>query len=189
MGAILLIVGGWAVWHTGILDMNNQSTTQSHGDTVHVHSDFVMYINGSKVDLTADKYQSTTYDPKHLSFHLHDGVDTMLHRHADELALGEFLDSLGFRLMDDCLATDLGEEYCVSDEKVLRLYVNGEINDALAQYITQEEAQILLYFGDNNSEAIQKLNESITDEACIYSGNCPERGDPPFESCALTCEI
>lgn len=182
------MVAGWAGWHTGILGINNQPT-QSHRDKVHVHSDFAMYINGSKVDLTDGKYQSTTYEPKHLTFHLHDGVDTMLHRHADGVTLGDLFDSLGFTLTNDCLTTDPGEEYCTSEEKVLRLYVNGKNQDTLFDYITQEEDRILLYFGDNNPTQIQMLNESITDEACIYSGTCPERGDPPYESCALTCEI
>jgi hypothetical protein len=188
MGAILLVVAGWTVWYTGIFGTNNQPA-QSHSDKVHVHSDFAMYINGSKVDLTDEKYQSTTYDPKHLSFHLHDEVDNMLHRHANGITLGDFMSSIGFTLTDECITTDLGEEYCAGEDEILKLYVNGEVQESVAEYITQEEDQILLYFGDGDSGIITQLIENVTDEACIYSGNCPERGDPPYESCAQTCEI
>jgi hypothetical protein len=156
---------------------------------VHVHSDFLFYIHSMKVDLTADRYQSSTSSVKHKSFHFHDNIDTMLHRHADGLTLGDFMSSIGIMLTKDCVTLDTGEQYCTDDKNALRMYVNGEVVEDPAAYITQEEDRILLYFGDPNSTDVQTLLSQVSDLSCVYSGTCPERGEPPAESCGITCEI
>jgi hypothetical protein len=156
---------------------------------VHVHSDFLFYINAMKVDLTADRYQSSTSSVKHKSFHFHDNIDTMLHRHADGLTLGDFMSSIGITLTQDCITLDTGEQYCTDDTNTLRMFVNGEVVEDPANYITKEEDRILLYYGNSNSTDVQTLITQVSDLSCVYSGTCPERGKPPAESCGITCEI
>lgn len=156
---------------------------------VHVHSDFSFYILGEHIDLTAEQYQSSAERINHPTMHFHDGVDTMIHRHAAGITLGEFMRSLGLTLTSDCITLNTGTTYCTDATNTLTLFVNGTKVDAPASYVTQEEDQILLYYGDSTSPDIIRLQSEITDQACMYSGKCPERGAPPFESCGLTCEI
>ena len=52
-----------------------------------------------------------------------------------------------------------------------------------------DEDKVLLYYGDHSRENIESWFEQISNDACIYSYTCPERGTPPPESCGLTCEL
>jgi len=161
----------------------------SMSSEVHVHADFSFYVLGQRVDLREEKYQSSAQRTNHPTMHFHDGVDTMIHRHQEGIILGAFLGSLGFTLTDTCVTFDSGTNYCSDGNDVLKLYVNGKPVSDITNYVTEEGDQILLHFGDPKSPQITTFQEEITDEACLYSGTCPERGDPPFESCGLTCEI
>ncbi len=184
---LLLLCAAYGLYHYG--DTLRERFFPVATQAVHVHADFSFYILGERVDLTAEKYQSSAESVKHPDVHFHDGVDTLIHRHADGTTLGTFMASLGFTLTDSCVTTDTGAEYCTDDTNALLLFVNGMVADSPSTYITQEEDRLLLYYGDPQSADIRRLQAEITDEACIYSGNCPERGEPPFETCGLTCEI
>lgn len=160
-----------------------------YDDVVHVHADFLIMIDDQRIDLTDKKYQSSAEAILHKNVHLHDGEDNVVHRHAEDITFVEFLDSLGFTLTNECLSNDIGESFCTNNEKNVALYVNGDIVENVANYIPQEEDQILLYYGIKGSQKVFEYQTAITDESCIYSGTCPERGVAPAESCGLTCEI
>jgi hypothetical protein len=160
-----------------------------YSDEVHVHADFLIMVNDTRIDLTDEKYQSSVEQILHKNVHLHDGEDNVVHRHAEGITFAEFLSSLGFTLTNDCLSNDGGESFCTSDEKSLALYVNEILIADVTSYIPQEEDRILVYYGAPNSPKIAEYQAAITDESCIYSGTCPERGVAPPESCGLTCEI
>ena len=161
----------------------------THSDDVHVHADFVMAIDGKKMDLTQDKYQSKVGDIKHADIHLHDNQGNIIHRHAEGVTFGDFLRSIGFLFTDECITLDTGEEYCADSDHTLSLYVNNEAQTAINDYIIEDNDRVLLYYGEKDSTEISNMLDSITDEACIYSGTCPERGTPPPEACGLTCEV
>lgn len=163
--------------------------TTYYDDAVHVHSDVLVYIEGEQFDFTEEKYQSSIENILHKNYHFHDNDDNVIHRHAAGLTLPEFFDSLGFTLTDDCLTTDQGQEYCTQSDGVLRLYVDGEIQEDVTNYIPQEEDRILVYYGAPDDPAVDTYLNEISDDACYYSGTCPERGTPPPESCGITCEM
>ena len=156
---------------------------------VHVHGDFALYVLDTKIDLTADKYQSSPESVKHPDMHFHDNVDTIIHRHADEVTLAEFMSSIGFTLTDSCITMDTDEVYCTDEQNVLMLFINGKAEKNIAHYVTTEEDRILLYYGDPQSSSVATYQAEITEQSCMYSGTCPEKGTPPSESCGLTCEI
>lgn len=181
---ILVVSFAYAVYDT-LFEAKSATETEE----VHVHSDFLMYLNGKEIDLTADRYQSEAAHVLADDFHFHDNNDEVLHRHADDLTLAFFLSSLGYKLTESCLTTDANAIYCTNVDKVLRLYVNREKLTDITKYIPQEGDQILLYYGKPEDPAIEEHLNKVTDDACIYSGTCPERGLPPPESCGLTCEL
>jgi len=170
--------------------INEKYLTDTHtSDEVHVHADFSIYTNDTRLNLTNDKYQSSTGNKKHEDIHLHSSDDHVVHRHAEGITFAEFLSSIGFTLTDNCFTTDDGTTICNSDTTVVTLYVNGQPHPHPETYITQEEDQVLLYAGAKDNPNIATYLESITDESCIFSGTCPERGIAPSEDCGLTCEI
>lgn len=156
---------------------------------VHVHSDFLLYINDREIDLTADRYQSSASSTKHAFIHLHDGFDNVVHRHKEDITFVSFLESLGFIVTNSCIALETKEQFCTDEDSMLRLYVNGKPITDIEKYVTQEEDQIFLYYGNKQSSQIQEQINAVTEDSCLYSGTCPEKGEPPAESCGLTCEI
>ncbi len=184
IAGIVLVVGGFTTYDTIFKKDNTLSKSE-----VHVHADFLAYINNERLDLTAEQYQSSVEQVLHKDFHLHDNKDNLIHRHAENLTLVDFLSSLGFAVTDTCLTTDTAEHFCTDEEKVLQLYVNEKTVPNILTYVPQEEDKILLYYGTSDNPELETYLAQVTDESCIYSGTCPERGTPPPESCGLTCEI
>ncbi len=159
-------------------------------DKVHVHSDFVMYLDGEQYDLSDDKYQSGGEQVLHKHVHLHDNDDDVIHRHDHGITLENFFTSLGFTLTNNSVTNDRGETFTTNNTNELMVFVNDERIEDFINHVNQEEDRILIYYGDkNDSETIKNLLLEITDKACIYSGTCPERGTAPPESCGLTCEL
>jgi hypothetical protein len=178
MGVFLITQAPWA-----------DDTHPAHSDEVHVHADFLIVIDNKKIDLTADKFQTKAGEAERIEIHLHDNQGNIIHRHAEDITLAEFLGSIGFELTESCLTLDTGEKYCQDETNSLTLYVNKESRTPLSQYVTNEADQVLLYYGNKDSAQITQYLNEVTDEACIYTGTCPERGTPPPEACGLTCEI
>ncbi len=177
--------------HAVIASTTPDTTIHATGtDDVHVHADWLVMLDHEQYRFTEDRYQSPGGDYKHEYLHLHSGDDHVIHRHADDAPMGEFLESIGLLLDEDetCLQTDLDTEYCETDTKQLLLYVNGEPVDSIAAYEFQDEDQMLLYYGDPNDERVSEYLDEISDEACLYSGTCPERGVAPPTDCGITCE-
>lgn len=161
----------------------------SHDNVVHVHGDFRMYIKDERIRFTEEKYQSSTALTHHVSLHFHDGNDEVIHRHADNVTLAEFFDSIGITVTNDCLTMDTGVKHCTNATNTLMLIVNNERVIDIEDYIFAEEDRILIYYGDPTNPKIRDYTVGVTDLACMYSGTCPERGTPPTESCGLTCEV
>lgn len=155
---------------------------------VHVHSDIALYVNDQKVDLAVEQYQSSVGNIKSEDIHLHDRNGKVVHRHAKGITFVEFINSLGYTLTNDCLTTDIGQQYCNTATTSVALYVNDTRIEDIASYITQEEDKILLTVGEKDKNLKEQL-ASVTDEACIPSGTCPERGVPVVETCGLTCDV
>jgi hypothetical protein len=148
-----------------------------------------MYIGDERIRFTDDKYQSSTAHTHHASLHFHDGNDEVIHRHADNVTLVEFFESIKMELNNECLTLDTGTQYCTNATDTLILIVNNERITDIVNYIFAEEDRILMYYGDPTNPNIPDYIKGVTDLACMYSGTCPERGTPPTEGCGLTCEV
>lgn len=158
--------------------------SQAPTEKYHVHADFKVYINNNPIDFSQAKYQSKEDKELDPYLHLHDGNGNILHVHKKGLNLDRFFQSFKISLTNECLNLDTGEKYCTSGGKTLKMYVNGKINTQFASYEPQDLDRILLSYGNDSEEVIQKQVSSVTDDACKYSLKCPERGKPPTENCA-----
>src|SRR3989344_1162870 len=158
---------------------------------LHYHTDFALYINGERYDFAQERYMSK--EDKSLSnfAHFHDRNGNLIHKHASGVTLGFFLETLDIKLNDTCLVLDDGASYCNEGNEELKMYVNGRYNDEFAKYDFHDEDRILLSYGDESKQEIEEQLQSVTDEACIYSLTCPERGTPPEEATCVgeTCVV
>ena len=174
---------------SGALGYALPNQTVTYSGEVHVHADFSLYIANEQIHFTDKKYQS---EEKHIldaAQHFHDGNDEVVHRHANNATLVNFLHSIGVTLTDTCLTLDTGLSHCNNDTEKLILFVNGIPVPDITHYQTVEKDRILLYYGDPKNPHLGEYITGVTDESCLYSRTCPERGDPPTESCGLTCDV
>ena len=158
---------------------------------VHHHADFALYINGEQYDFAQEKYMSTENKSLSNFAHFHDMNGKVIHKHAERVTLGFFLETLGLKLNDTCLMLDDGTSYCNEGNTELKMYVDGKHNDEFAEYEIQDEDKILLSYGHESEQELQEQVRSVTDEACIYSLTCPEKGTPPEEATCVgeTCTV
>lgn len=162
--------------------VDNAPAPEVENVSVHEHADFAVYLNGEQVDFSKEEYQSNDEDHKHEYTHLHDGVGHIIHKHRTGVSIGELFDSIGMNFSQACFALDTGEQFCNSNTKSLKFFVNGEENSRFGDYEIADLDQILISYGPKDEDVSEQL-ESLTDEACIYSETCPERGTPPEEAC------
>lgn len=185
-----LLVGGFLTyWFLPEEPSWDQQIINGGSDEYHTHADFLVVINDEVLDFTQEKYQSRLGTIKDPDVHLHDNQGDIIHTHAEGVSMNQFLNSIGFMLTPSCLVTDSTQRFCVDESNALTLYVNGEPVEQPGDYVPLDNDRILLYYGPDNMTTVTNYLDSVTDEACIYSGTCPERGVAPPEECGLTCEL
>ncbi len=145
----------------------------------HEHADIKIYLEGNLVDLSQKKYQSNEDQRLDPSVHLHDNNGDIVHAHEKGITLNRFFTSLDMQFTDVCFVLDTNEQYCSDENNTLQLYVNGKEQRKMERYIFDDLDQILIFYGNK----VGQLVESVTDRACIYSAQCPERGEAPEEGC------
>lgn len=192
--AIGLIVGGASTYmvfstlHTGHIHGDSHPIADPFDSEYHVHADFHIVVNDTLVDLSGDNFQTTSQQTLHPDAHLHDNNGDVKHIHAEGITFVEFLESLSISLTDTCITLD--NQYCDGTEGSLQMYVNDELyTEAITEYIPVDNDRILVYFGDPNNPELTTYINNVPDDACYYSGTCPERGIAPPESCGETCEL
>lgn len=180
IGFCALIAMGIGVW---------KFTRPAHPDYLdtgyHTHADFKVYLNGKALDFTQTKYQST--EQKHLDehTHLHDGNGDVMHFHQPTITLGYFFKTLGMQFSKDCFVLDTKEKFCTTPSSSLQLFVNGKKNTMMDQYVPEDLDHILITIGATSTAEIDLELKSVTNDACISSKKCPERGPTPVESCVV----
>lgn len=151
------------------------------GEKVHEHADFAVYLDGQRFDFTKAKYQDSKTNPLNSDAHLHDGNGEVTHKHRKGITLAYFFNTLGMKFDSQCFVTDDGKQYCNSGGKTLKMFVNGKENSMFGEYEFTDLDRILITYGDETGIASQLT--SISDNACLYSEKCPERGKAPTENC------
>lgn len=151
--------------------------------TYHAHADIRVVLEGKPIDFSQAKYQSKEGAELNEFIHFHDGVGSIFHVHKKGMLLKDLFSSLGMTFTKDCLITDTKQSYCTAGDKTLKLYVNNKVSSLYEMYEPQDLDRILVSYGTETDTAFVSQLESVTNDACIYSEKCPERGTPPTEEC------
>jgi protein-disulfide isomerase len=149
----------------------------------HAHFDFKVIADGKEFDFSESKYQESKDNPLDADAHFHDGNGKIVHLHKRDISLGQFLQSLKFTLTKTCLITDPKTSYCSGGDKTLKVFVNEKENTDYENYIPKDLDRILITYGKYSESELQYQIDSVSDESCIYSEKCPERGPAPKEEC------
>ena len=117
----------------------------------HIHASILVKIFGDKFDFSTPNYQVKT---SWIHFENSDG-DT-IHRHSSGVELEFLFNSMNIALDDKCFVFPDGRQFCTNDDYSLKFYVNGQKIDDLRKYVIQEDDRILISYGNESQEQIDK---------------------------------
>lgn len=122
--------------------------------SAHVHAAFAVKLNGTQLDFSGEKYQV-----KSRYMHVENGDGSTLHRHATDVPIAEFFNSIRMNATDTCFTTDNKTQYCSNGNQNLEFYVNGNKTKSIADYTFNDDDRILIVYGDSPLQVKQDLDQ------------------------------
>jgi hypothetical protein len=123
--------------------------------SAHEHAAMKLFVNNVEpVDFSQSQFQV-----KHRLIHFEDNNAVIIHRHATNIHLGFFFETLGMKFNSQCITLPNGTSYCNEGDKTLKFYVNGVRNDMYDKYVPEDGDLILISYGSETEDQIkQQLN-------------------------------
>lgn len=144
--------------------------------TVHYHANFAVYVNGQQEQFKGTNYYEETAaqkctlekvdDPVERA-HMHDNVNNVVHVEDHLVTWGSFFQNLGWGLGDDYLKT-ADNIYTPNDQNHLTFILNGKKVDTIANVIIGDQDKLLVSYGADSSDQIQKQYGTIQNNAKKY---------------------
>lgn len=134
----------------------------------HMHADFKVFIDDKEINFSLPQY-----NVKDRRIHLHTDNDfggSVIHVEDENVGLEEFFSSLGMSLTDNCFSTT-NETFCSNEDKRLKFYVNGK-RTAIGDYRISDLDRVLISYGNETEETIERQLNSVTKLACVFSAKC-----------------
>lgn len=131
----------------------------------HIHADIAVYVEGKKLDMSKTEYQLRAHN-----VHLEENNGEIIHVHASGIALGHLLNSLEMDLTSECLQLLNGQKLCSDKAKILKIFVNGKENKEYGSYVINDLDKMLISYGSEAGQELQKQLDSITDLAETKAG-------------------
>jgi hypothetical protein len=132
---------------------------------VHYHANFAIFVDGERLDLSADRYMQDVAachaDPSHVApeerVHLHNNDPDVVHVHHSGATWGHFLMNLGFGLGDDYLITDEGARYESTPERGLKFVVNGFDVSSVYNRVIAPGDRLLISYGPESAAEVTEI--------------------------------
>ena len=153
----------------------------------HEHTNFAVFLNGVQFNFNQSKYMINITDHDSSIVHMHDLNGGVIHIEAPGMTLSFFLKTLGMSINSTCFVTDSGTIYCNSGDRTLKVYLNGVKSNDYDKLALHDLDKILIAFGNDSSQEIQKQLNLVPADACVHSKKCPA---PPgyVDTESLTCK-
>jgi hypothetical protein len=164
---------------------------------VHWHADFALILEGEQYSFDQEEFFSTEEELVNANVHIHEPRDTVVHVHRSLTTWDEFLRSIGFELTDKTtiagqagqpasLTLPNGDELREENGNTFKFMVDGVKVDGVANTEIGDLDRVLISYGPETFEEVQRDQwPQVSDEACIPSGRCLERGEPEDEPCGV----
>ena len=167
----------------------------------HAHADFAVLLDGKRFDFAKHEYMSNepclvgsifpTADAHggegDLSdkVHMHNMNGNVVHVHHQGITWADFFKSIKMELTSSSFTDEKGKKAEASDTKEFRFMKNGKDVKDLFSLAIQDQDRVLVSYGDKSRSKESTLVEyaQITNDACLYSHSCLERGPAPIEQC------
>lgn len=173
--ASLLVIG--ALLGILLLGSVRFAAQQPAHPPVHYHANWALYIDGARVDLTADRYMEDVFqcsaDPHGQRpedrVHMHENNHDVVHVHAAGVAWGHLLANLGFGVGDGYLETDSGR-YANGDAGTLKFILDGRPLRSIRNEPIADGARLLISYGsETDAEVLETQFTSVAEDAPQYN--------------------
>lgn len=146
----------------------------------HAHAALIVFVNEERINFGLSQFQlQSNY------IHFENQNPYLVHRHSTNVPLGMLFDSIDMKITPECITLNYDEinndiingRFCSGDEaeKNLRIYINGrQYNSNISEYVFEHEDRILVSFGTESENIIQKQLEYL-DSLQIY--DIPDEDD------------
>jgi hypothetical protein len=126
----------------------------------HQHASFAVVINNSTIDFSEGKYQL-----KSPLIHVENKDGRIIHRHASNIPIIDFFNTIGMNINGACFFHDNGSKYCTNDKGDLRFFLNGAEVSSISEHVIRNGDEILILYGnepiDLITERLVMLNQAI----------------------------
>ena len=136
----------------------------------------MMYVNGERVDFSADKYMEDVegcsltgrMNPED-RVHLHENNGDTIHIHDDWVSWGHFFANNGFTFGDTYIALDDGTVYTNTAENKMTFVLNGEIIDNPFNKLINSKDRLYINYWNQDAQTIIDASSFVSDEAGEYN--------------------
>ncbi|HWV58054.1 MAG TPA: hypothetical protein VNZ57_11445 [Longimicrobiales bacterium] len=142
---------------------------------VHYHANFAVFVDGTRLDLTADRYMedvaacSASEDILPAQrVHLHNGDQDVVHVHHGGVTWGHLFQNLGFGLGEDYLYADDGRRWSADGERTLKFIANGFEVATLHDRMIRPGDRVLVSFGP------ESMAEVVASQFPQVASNAPD---------------
>ncbi|MCZ6916328.1 MAG: hypothetical protein O7I93_06100 [Gemmatimonadetes bacterium] len=152
-------------------------------ETVHYHANFAIFIDGERVDLTADEYMedlsACKVDPSKVlpeeRAHMHANNHDVVHVHHGGATWGHFLANIGLGMGADYLITD-GRDILLNDgNRKLKFVLSGMVVPPMYNRLIESEQRLLISYG---TETAEEVLESQFPQVASNAGEFNTNYDP-----------
>ena len=155
-------------------NMDRSSTIGLLGSQ-HIHADWKIYVNGKTLGFSDKSHMERMRNNMPVSSFIHvdsgapapEKTGDVIHMHASGVPLWIFFTSIGLDFNKNCITQNNNQQFCNQDSKRLKFYVNGKENNEFEKYVFNDMDKILISYGDENLEEINKQLSSTTN----FAGN------------------
>lgn len=138
----------------------------------HIHANWKVYIDKKLLDFSPFAMDMSNMNANITSSFIHvdkgapppEKTGDVLHMHAKGVPLRLFFRSVGGDFNETCLTFPASGQFCNSESKTLKFYVNGKPNSEFGDYVFKDLDKILISYGNAEASVQTELN-SITDFA------------------------
>jgi hypothetical protein len=128
----------------------------------HSHAAILVKIFGDRFDFSAPAYQI-----KASWIHFEAGDGSTIHNHATGVTLGYLFETLGLGVTDQCFVFQDGRSFCTNEDYSLKFFVNGDQVDDISQYETSDGDRILISYGAETTQEIEKQLMELDNQQII----------------------
>lgn len=145
----------------------------------HYHANFAIFVNGQRLDLTADRFMEDVTrckaDPALMEprdrVHLHNRDHDVVHVHADAATWSHLFANLRMGLGDDWMVTHTGELLRNADGRRLTFILNGTpISDPGSRVIRSEDRLVVNHGPETAEQVLATRFPAVKSNAGEFNG-------------------